>query len=248
MFALSKSGPKIGRQGGWLQLALAGASLLGGLFGGKKESAAADREANMRADLEKTQREIAMREDARSQELYDFYKGTYQPLEKDLVREVTDNKMDPNVEAGRRAAEVRLSYGAGEEALRRTLARYGVDPTSGKYVGSVRRGKLAEAGATSQAMTEGRRYAGDVNFARLSAVAGLGRGLPATSLAYSSSAQGGLARLSSAAGDREATHDERGYAYGESIGSSLADIVKAVDSMSGIPEDERTLANTPSGA
>lgn len=126
---------------------------------GKRAADAADRQADL------------------AEEQWEYYKENYQPLETELISEAQKG-VDPNLEASKASADVIQSFDKAREMEGRELGRYGINPNSGRFVGSNRASTINQSVADAGAQTKGRRYAKEATFARRLDVANMGKGIP----------------------------------------------------------------------
>lgn len=226
MFTFSGSGPRLPHKqlGFWGQIigAVIGAGV--SLYGGKKAQSAADKESARRLELEERQLAISEAEEGRASELFDFYGEVYQPIERELGRSVLEDKYRPDVEAGLAIADVERSAELQRGIDERRLQRVGVDPSSGRYVGSERARGLREVLGKAGAGTEARYATRRRNEARLAQVAGLGKGLPGQSAMFSGQAGRGLGDVRRGVAANERYLQGIAGGYGEQFGGYAADI------------------------
>lgn len=107
-------------------------------------------------------------------ELRNYYEGLYRPLAEDFVNAARKGIVgDEAGEMARAESQVGQEFAQAREQSTRNLARYGLNPSSGRYVGAQRQMDIAEAGARAGARTlaqrSEKRRVEDVGFSRLSA-------------------------------------------------------------------------------
>jgi hypothetical protein len=136
------------------------------------------------------QMRIADNEEHRAQDYYDYERNTFRPLEQSIVSDAENYNTEGKREelAGKAASDVEQQMGVARESAARNLARYGINPNSGKFAAvnkdmAVQEG-LARAGAANNARTQ----AEEIGHARMMDAAALGRGI-----AQNSSTAAGLA-------------------------------------------------------
>lgn len=226
MFTFSGSDPRLPHKQLGFWGAVIGAVIGAGasLYGGGKAQRAADRETRRRRELEERQLKISEAEEARSAELFDFYGEVYQPIERELGRSVLEDKYRPDVEAGLAVADVERSAQTQRDIDERRLQRVGVDPSSGRYVGTERARGLREVLGKAGAGTEARYATRRRNEARLAQVAALGKGLPGQSAMFSGQAGRGLGDVRRGVSANERYLQGLAGGYGEQFGGYMADI------------------------
>ncbi len=107
-------------------------------------------------------------------ELRNYYEGLYRPLSEQFVNAARQGITgDIPGEMARAESDVGQEFAQARDQSTRNLARYGLNPSSGRYVGATRQMDIAEAGARSGARTlaqrSEKRRVEDVGFARLTA-------------------------------------------------------------------------------
>jgi hypothetical protein len=133
-------------------------------------------------------------------EYYDYFKNTFQPLEKGIVADVERFNTEGYREGLARdaAAAAGRAFGINEQAAARASAARGVNPNSGAALAMQNQNMLGLSAGRAQAMTGARQQAEQLGFARRLDAAGLGRGLSgASAAAYTGATGAGSAGLSS---------------------------------------------------
>jgi hypothetical protein len=112
-----------------------------------------------------------------SADYWNYLKGTFRPLEEQLVAEAKayDTPERQDKEAARAQAQVGQSFAQQRENLGIDMARYGLKPEDAQ----LDRSRLAEGGLSAVAANEARRQVEETGYARKVNAAQLGRGLPA---------------------------------------------------------------------
>jgi hypothetical protein len=125
-------------------------------------------------------------------EYYDYWKNTYQPLEKGLVADAEKFSTEGYREGLARdaAAAAGKAFGINEQAAARASAARGVNPNSGAALAMQNQNMLGLSAGRAQAMTGARQQAEQMGWARRLDVTGLGRGLSGASTAAYSGATG----------------------------------------------------------
>lgn len=177
------------------------------IFTGNSAAKAAKKRAKWEEELARTreatvgrladqQITLANRADARSQQQFDRYTGTFVPLEDKFLSEI-DKAVTPDAAAGLAAADVERQVGVQRGVIARNLARRGVSADSGAAVAGDYQLGLGAAAARAGASTAARRQAVQTRLGNLQAGAQLGRNLPSQALGFSNSASSGVANAGS---------------------------------------------------
>jgi len=134
-------------------------------------------------DIAQTQIDAQNQQMDQAKEYYDYWKSTYQPLEKGLVEDATNFNTDAyrNQLAQRAAADAGLAFNQTRAANERAMASMGVNPNSGKYQALASQSALGLSAGKSNAMTNTRQQAEQMGWARRMDATGLGRGLSGAS-------------------------------------------------------------------
>jgi hypothetical protein len=110
----------------------------------------------------------------------DYNKGTFQPLEKSIVADAqnydTPDRVAANV--GRAEADVNAGFSNAREQQTRSLARMGVNPSSGRALALGNQTAIAQAASLADASNKARLDTETVGRAMKMDAAGLGRNLP----------------------------------------------------------------------
>lgn len=181
----------------WVSAAIGVAGLV---MGSQQADAAGERQDAATAAGERAsdrQAKISERQQAMSEEQYSRYKATYQPLEEELVNQARDYGSNANREKAAATAkgDVTSSFAGLRERLNSTP---GLDPSSAKYLDTMTKVGVQEAGASAAAANGARDKVDAVGTAKLSDAVSLGKGLPgsaAAMLAGASSSQYGSGAL-----------------------------------------------------
>jgi hypothetical protein len=103
-----------------------------------------------------------------------FFKKDIRPILRQLAGQASSGAL-PSLYADRAAADVTRAYGQAEDSMRRQSSRYGIDPSSSRYMDVLRNINLTRAAAEAGARTRGRRDAEAMNWARRIQAAAMGR-------------------------------------------------------------------------
>lgn len=193
----------------WSAAAGAGISVLGGLFG-KKKNKQADASQQAAAEANKIQAQIA-------KDQYEDYKTTYRPLEHSLVSDAQNFDTPENYEkaAGDAQSTVSTQLGLTKQRLSRTP---GLDPSSAaaQAANVELEAKGAALGATAQ--NAARTGVQDKAWARKVDAVGLGKGLV-------TNANSGLASAAAGANQIAAQQLKQSNDTSSGIGSLLSGVV-----------------------
>jgi len=146
---------------------------------------------------------------ALAQDYADYMKGTFRPIEKSLaaVAETAGGAADQERLAAEAGADVSQAFEAGRGAQTRDLARMGLNPNSGAFVGADTVSRMGEAATRAKAMNDARTNAKNIGWAKKMDVASVGRNLPSSQATSSSLAtSGGSAAMGSAAAPMTTTN------------------------------------------
>lgn len=151
-------------------------------------------------DLAAMQIEIAATQTAIMEEQWDRYLSIYGPVEEEWVA-AAQAGLPADYYVNRAAADVEQSFAQADEAQKRELASYGIDPSSARYAGMQESQDVQKAAAKAGAMTNTRFAINDANYQRQSDVVKTGRGIPTEAASIGASASNSL----SAAGNQYAS-------------------------------------------
>jgi len=172
---------------------------------GRDQLAFAKRQyAEMKPLVEKvTASNIAAQDEQTRQarEYYDYYKETFQPIERGLAADAEQFSTEGYREQQARdaAAAAGRAFGLTQAATSRDLASRGVSMGSGAGLAAMQQGNLGLSAQRAGAMTGARNQAEQMGFARRLDVTGLGRGLAgASTAAYGGATSAGSAAVSNA--------------------------------------------------
>lgn len=118
-----------------------------------------------------------------ARELWEDYKTLYRPLEQEVVTAAREGVVRPEVSRARAVAEVGQQMDISREISRRSLGRFGIDPSSGAFAGMERGFALGRAAGAAGAGTSARERAEDINRQYRLNVLSFGKGLPAQATA-----------------------------------------------------------------
>lgn len=172
--------PSLGTAGA----ALSVASGVKSLFGGSKSASAAGGASDAAIIAAQTQAEVAAKQEARNDEMWERFKEKYWPLEDELLDPANRNVQDRSEEMAAEAGDaVTSSFAVQRGQSNRALERAGVNPMDGRFRAINRTYDLGEAATKADAMNNARaserRRVEDTNFSRALQVMSLGRGIPA---------------------------------------------------------------------
>lgn len=174
---------------------------------GREQLAEARRQYDLAApfvrDIAEQQLQSAQETQQQGRDYYNYLKDTFRPQEQKLVSQVdqynTEAERQRQAEAA--ATDVERQAAIQKQISARDLARMGINPNSQRAL-AVQNGRgLQVAGMRAGAMTNARRRAADIGYARRLDVVGIGRNLPGASVsAYGAATNAG----NSAAGNFQA--------------------------------------------
>lgn len=162
-------------------------------------------------------------------EQYDRYKSTYAPLEDEFTNEARDYGSEANRQKAAEEAggDVASSYAG----LRSQLASTpGLDPSSQKYLDTIRKLGVSQAAQTSAAETGARRNVDSQGIARMQDAVSIGKGLPGNSVAALGSASVSANSLNSMGLQQAQQAGQNAQAIGKMVGgiASTPGVVNAV--------------------
>lgn len=199
-----------------------------GAVAAKKASDKAGKRADVAQDQAKTveqqQLDLANKQDARSEELFQNYRENFMPHEKALVDEAFGNTLSPARAEARATTDVRDSFAAARDIAGRNQRRLGVNPASGDTQALDRASMIDEARVGAGARTSAREGVRDRNYARQVDALSIGRGLPATASSMLGSAQQGTASAAALASNEAIRAETLAGATGSDFGESLANV------------------------
>jgi len=142
-----------------------------------KQNAASDRA--MLAPILEQQMRLGDAAEARSQEQYDYWKQSFQPLEQKIIADATNFNTDAERErmAGQAGADVEQAFGNQRAQNQRELARYGLNPNSSTALRAASTMGDQEALAKAGAMNQSRLQSKAMGMAMAADAANMGRGL-----------------------------------------------------------------------
>ncbi|UIF90840.1 hypothetical protein [Cupriavidus sp. UYPR2.512] len=134
------------------------------------------------SEASRQQMDLARQAQDRSDEQWDYYKDTFQPVEKQMVQEAMDygSAADQNQQAGTARADMTASFDSQREQANRQLTAMGVNPNSGKFASANRMTDIAQAAQTAAGMTGARTAARDKGIALRAGAASFGRNMTNT--------------------------------------------------------------------
>jgi hypothetical protein len=205
----------------------------GSLLGGSMADEGAKRARADEMALRGRELRLAEAQDARAQQLFSEYQTTYLPRERELVEAAFSDETSPEAAAARATTDVRASSQRGREIQLRDARRLGINPTSGAYSAMDNDRSLRDTALEVTARDTARRGARQENFQRQYSALQLGRNLPSTAGALTSSAMHGIGGLADAAGRRTDQANALAADAGTAIGESLSNLALAYGSRRG---------------
>lgn len=115
-----------------------------------------------------------------------YYRDTFQPVERRMVQEAMDYDSQENVQRrmGIAASAVNSQFSNAAEQNRRALAAYGINPNSGAFARANNQAAIAQGVASASAQSGAAFDAEDRGIALRSGVANFGRNMPNTAAQY----------------------------------------------------------------
>jgi hypothetical protein len=134
------------------------------------------------AEASRQQAALAKQAQGRSDEQWNYYTDTFQPVERQMVAESMNygSAADQEQQAGNARADVTKAFGAQRQAADRQLTAMGVNPNSGKFASANRITDIAQAAQTASAMTGARTAARDKGISLRAGAASFGRNMTNT--------------------------------------------------------------------
>lgn len=213
-------GPR--QQRGFLQFVALAASAIAAKRSADKAAKQGKKALASQEKAEDRQATIAEAQDRRAEQLYQDYRTTFEPRQRQLVADAFDNNLtSADAAANRAVADVRKATGNAMMVRDRNARRLGVDPSSGAYAATDRDIDIANAGLEASERGFARREARDSNFSRQSSVLGMGQNLPATAGNLSASAGGIFGNINASAQRRVERADQLGAAAGQAFGQAV---------------------------
>lgn len=151
---------------------------------------------------------------ARADEYAAYEKDVFRPLEQTLVSKAKTYNEEAMREqmASRAAADVNSSFTSAKEQALRGLAKFGINPNSGRFAALNAQIGTQQAGALAAGKNQARLQAEGLGYARMQDAVNMGRGLATNaSTAYGISLNGG----NSAVQNQMAPANYMGQAYGQ---------------------------------
>ena len=139
----------------------------------------------------------------RADEAYDFYKNVGRPVVQRSIEEANNFDSAANIEAarGRAAADVQQAADGAASQTQRTLARLGVNPSSGRFLEMQNRLQAERQAATAGALTNAEQGVRDQAIGLRAQASNLAQGFPAQSMGQAGQSSGfGVAGAGVAAG------------------------------------------------
>lgn len=211
------------RQGGWIQLAIAGISALLA----RKDKKDADRQAEAdrarELSIEEGQLDLAKKADARSDALFNHYRDVYMPRESEFVADAFGNEISPARAEARATGDVRSALSTARDARDRRMRALGVDPGSGTALALDGQIGLEEARIEAGARTGAREATRDKNFARKATA--LGYANPSGAAGYAGEAMSATSAAGALAARRSSSSAEYAGQAAANYGASIGDLM-----------------------
>ncbi len=156
----------------------------------------------------------------RADEYAAYERDTFRPMEKELINKAKAYNEDAMRErmAQQSAADTNAAFDSAKQQALRNLARYGINPNSGRFAALNAQIGTQQAGALTAGQNQARMQAEGLGYARMQDAVALGKGLaPNASTAYGIAIQGN----DSASKNSQAGANYMGQAYSQA-GNQLA--------------------------
>jgi hypothetical protein len=184
-----------------------------------------DRLEKLATDVANQQMQIADANQQQAEKQWNYYEGTFQPVEKKMVDEAMnyDSKARQEQQAGQATADVRSQMANANAQQNRAMLGMGVNPNSGRFAG-LSKSQAVQAGAsTAGAATGARNAVVDKGIGLRAGAASFGRNMTNTAAqAYGLATQAG----SSAVGNQN-TGFMAGTAYPGMLNSGYSNNIAA---------------------
>lgn len=141
-----------------------------------------------------TQMDAQQQQMDQAADYYNYWKGTYQPLEQGIVADAQKFNTEAYREglAQQARTDTERAFASQDATTQRQMMSMGVNPNSGRFQGLSNQQNLAQAAASGAAMNSTRQQAEQMGYARLMDAAGLGRNMPGASTgAYTAATNAG---------------------------------------------------------
>ncbi len=166
------------------------------------------------ADIAQAEANMMRTNQQRAEEYAEYERDTFRPMEKELIGKAKAYNEDAMRErmAQQSAADTNAAFDGAKQQALRNLARYGINPNSGRFAALNAQIGTQQAGALAAGQNQARMQAEGLGYARMQDAVALGKGLaPNASTAYGIALQGG----DSAAKNSQAGANYMGNAYNQ---------------------------------
>ena len=166
------------------------------------------------ADIAQAEAAMMKSNQQRAEEYAAYERDTFRPMEKELIGKAKAYNEDAMRErmASQSAADTNAAYDSAKQQALRNLARYGINPNSGRFAALNAQIGTQQAGAIAAGQNQARTQAEGLGYARMQDAVALGKGLaPNASTAYGIAIQGG----DSASKNSQAGANYMGQAYNQ---------------------------------
>lgn len=145
-----------------------------------------ERDLKLREDMQAELLPALKQQTQFAKEQNDYYKSTFQPIEKQVAADATGYDSDSNVNRrmGIAAANVNQQFSNAQQMGARSLARYGINPNSSAFARENAKLLTSEALGSAGAQTGAAFDTQDKAIALRAGVANFGRNMPNTAAAY----------------------------------------------------------------
>lgn len=159
-----------------------------------------------------------------SKDYADYQENTYRPLEQGIVADAEnyDTEARRDSEAGKAIADVTQGFSSARDQNARSMARMGVNPSSGRATAMGNQTAIAQASAQASAAADARQNVETQGFARKMDAANLGRGLASNQATSAGIAMNAGSSAVSSAGQTLAQGNQASAQMGQGWGTAVS--------------------------
>ncbi len=205
--------------------AMAVATVAAGAYSANKASKASDKASKRQQQSMDAQAQVAQDQLDFGKEQYEDWKQLYMPALTSF-RELAMEEERPDY--GAIAADVGMSFDTAQDINRRTMERYGVNPTDGAFSASETQYGLGRAMAQVNGNNQARKAAKDTRFNKLASFASLSSGAQANAL---NTMNAGSSALGGAFGGQAAMYGARADQYSQAAAAGAQMMGRGVSSL-----------------
>jgi hypothetical protein len=193
-------------------------------YGQSSANSAAGRAGRQEAALRDRELRLAEAQNARGEQMWDEYRQTYLPREREFVADAFNDETSPELAAARTTTDVRAVQDQNRRSGLRDARRLGINPTSGAYAAMENDRSLRDTALEVTARDSSRRAARDENFQRQYTALAIGKGMPSQAGALTSDASRAIGGLADAASRRADQANQLAAEAGRDFGASLGEL------------------------